>query len=94
VRDGRVDAFGDSQMTRDLAQHGCDSHADMEGFSPRPQTRPEQSRSRVEPYAGFVDSWLRGSRYAAQAASVTQRAYGRLIAQQGLLARIRRCSAG
>jgi hypothetical protein len=62
VRDRGIAAFGDRRTSWDLAQHGRDSHVDMEDFSLRPEAWPERSRSRVEPFARLVDSWLRADR--------------------------------
>lgn len=55
----------------------------MEDFSPRPEARPAQCRSRVEPFSRLVDSWLREDRSMPRKQRHTaKRVYDRLVAEQ------------
>jgi transposase len=67
-----------------ISRNTVAKYADMEDFSLRPQTRPAQSRSRVEPFSRVVDSWLRADRSMPRKQRHTaKRVYDRLIAEQG-----------
>lgn len=59
-------------------------YADMEDFSPRPQTRPDRSRSRVEPLSRLVGPWLRVDQGMPRKQRHTaRRVHDLLIAEQG-----------
>jgi transposase len=67
-----------------ISRNTVTKYADMEDFSPRPGTRPGQSRSWVEPFSRVVDSWLRADRSMPRKQRHTaRRVYGRLVAEQG-----------
>ena len=67
-----------------ISRNTVAKYADMEDFSPRPEARPEQSRSRVEPFSRVVDSWLRADRSMPRKQRHTaRRVYDRLVTEQG-----------
>ena len=81
-----MEGLSRSAMARRLgiSRNTVAKYADMEDFSPRPETCPMQARSRVEPYARVVDSWLRADRGMPRKQRHTaRRVFDCLVAGQG-----------
>lgn len=86
IRRYEMEGLSRSAIARRLgiSRNTVTKYADMEDFSPRPQTRPEQSRSRVEPFSRLVDSWLRADQGMPRKQRHTaRRVHDRLIAERG-----------